>query len=176
MQEKSRAQGPDVAYNIAGLHGTKDLKTKRGPLKKKRLHSKVHSIEAFAHPSISLGNTKYNYSKLKQSFNHLSVLPNKSFNLMEEGIILGQDAYELQRPLAYKIETRSKLFAVLTELGGVVSGHMTVERRQNFCHFAFTEDVKLAVSIQTWWDIKTYASKKSSSSVSQRRNRRQRRW
>ena len=98
VQEKLRAQGTGVTLNIAGIHGTKDLKTERVPLKIKGLHSKVHSIEAFAHPSISLGNTDYNYNKLKQSFNHLSVLPNKNFNLMEVGIILGQYAYELQRP------------------------------------------------------------------------------
>ena len=119
----------------------------------------MHSIEAFAHPSISLGNTNYNYNKLKQSFNHLNVLPNKSFNLMEVGIILGQDAYELQRPLDYKIGTRSEPFAVLTELGWVVSGPMTGKKRQNVCHCAFTEDVKVAENIQTWWDIETYASK-----------------
>ena len=159
VQEKLRAQGTGVTLNIAGIHGTKDLKTEKVPLKIKGLHSKVHSIEAFAHPSISLGNTNYNYNKLKQSFNHLSVLPNKSFNLMEVGIILGQDAYELQRPLDYKIGTRSEPFAVLTELGWVVSGPMTGKRRQNVCHFAFTEDVKVAENIQTWWDIETYASK-----------------
>ena len=99
VQQKLRAQGTDATLNIAGIHGTKDLKTEKIPLKIKGLHSKVHSIDAFAHPSISLGNTNYNYNKLKQSFNHLSVLPNKSFSLMEVGIILGQDAYELQRPL-----------------------------------------------------------------------------
>ena len=44
---------------------------------------------------------------------------------MEVGIILGQDAYEIQRPLDYKIGTRSEPFAVLTELGCVVSGPMT---------------------------------------------------
>ena len=98
LQENLRAQGTGVTLNRAGIHGTKDLKTERLPLKIKGLHSKVHSIEAFAHPSISLGNTNYNYNKLKQSINHLSVLPNKIFNLMEVGIILGQDAYELQRP------------------------------------------------------------------------------
>ena len=97
VQEKLRAQGPDVTLNIAGIHGTKDLKTERVPLTIKGLHSKLHSIEAFAHPSISLGNTNYNYNKLRQSFNHLSVLPNNSFNLIELGIILDQDAYELQK-------------------------------------------------------------------------------
>ena len=159
VQEKLRAQGNDLTLNIAGIHGTKYLKTEKVPLKIKGLQSKEHSIEAFAHPSISLGNKNYNYSKMKQSFNHLSVLPNKSFNLMEVGIILGQDAYELQRSLDYQIGTRSESFAVLTELEWVISGLMTGKRRQNVCHFAFTEDVKVAENIQTWWDLETYASK-----------------
>ena len=78
---------------------------------------------------------------------------------MEVGIIHDQDAYELQRPLDYKIGTRSEFFAVLTELGWEVSRPMTGNRRQNVCHFAFTEDVKFAENIQNCWDIKTYASK-----------------
>ena len=65
VQEKLRAQGTDVTLNIAGIHGTKDLKTEKVPLKINALQSKVHSIEAFAHPSISLGNTNYNYKKMK---------------------------------------------------------------------------------------------------------------
>ena len=109
VQEKLRAQGTDVTLNIAGIHGTKVLKTEKFLLKIKGLHSKVHSIEASAHPSISLRNTNYNYNKLKQSFNNLSVLPNKSFNLMEVGIIPGQDAYDLQRPLDYKMGTRHEV-------------------------------------------------------------------
>ena len=78
---------------------------------------------------------------------------------MEVGIILGRDAYEIQRPLDYKIGTRSEPFAVLTELGWVVSGPMTGKKSQNVCHFAFTEDVKVAENIQSWWDMETYAAK-----------------
>ena len=63
---------------------------------------------------------------------------------MEEGIILGQVAYEIQRPLDYKIGTRSEPFVVLTELGWVVCGPMTGKKNQSVCHFASTEDVKVA--------------------------------
>ena len=145
--------------NIAGIHGTQDLRTEKVPITIKGLHSKVHSIEAFAHPSTSLGNTTYDYKELKNKFRHLNVLTNRSFNLMEVGIILGQDAYEIQHPLDYKIGTRSEPFAVLTELGWVVSGPMTGKKSENVCHFAFTEDVKVAENIQSWWDRETYASK-----------------
>ena len=160
VKDQLQAKGTDVTLNLAGIHGTQDLRTKKLPIAIKGLHSKVHSIEAFAHPSISLGNTTYHYKELKNKFRHLNVLTNRTFNLMEVGIILGQDAYEIQRPLDYKIGTQSESFAVLTELGWVVSGPMTGKKSQNVCHFAFTEDVKVAENIQSWWDIETYASKK----------------
>ena len=35
VQEKLRAQGVDMTLNIAGIHGTKDLKTEKVPLKKR---------------------------------------------------------------------------------------------------------------------------------------------
>ena len=57
----------------------------------------MHSIETFAHLSISLGNTNYNYNKFEQSYNHLRVLTNKKCNLIEVGIVIAHDAYELQR-------------------------------------------------------------------------------
>ena len=36
---------------------------------------------------------------------------------------------------------------------------MTGKKSQNVCHFASTEDVKVAENIQSWWGIETYASK-----------------
>ena len=59
----------------------------------------------------------------------------------------------------YKIGIQSEPLAVLTEFGRVVSGPMTGKTRQNVCHFVFTEDVKVAENIQTWWDIESYAFK-----------------
>ena len=77
VREKLRVQGTDVTLKVAGINRTKDPKTEKVLLKIKGLHSKVHSVQAFAHPSISMGNANHKKSKLKQSFNQLSVLPNK---------------------------------------------------------------------------------------------------
>ena len=106
VKDQLQAKSTDVTLNIAGIHGTQDLRTEKVPITIKVLHSMVHSIEAFAYPSISLGNTTYDYKELKNNFRHLNVLTNRTFNLMEVGIILGQDAYDIQRPLDYKIGTR----------------------------------------------------------------------
>ena len=159
VKDQLQTKGTDVTLDIAGIHGTQDLRTEKVPITIKGLHSKVHPIEAFAHSSISLANAIYDYKERKNKFRHLNVLTNRTFKLMEVGIILGQDAYEIQRPLDYKIGTRSEPFAVLTELGWVVNGPTTGKKSQNICPFAFTEDVKVAENIQSWWDIETYASK-----------------
>ena len=107
----------------------------------------VHSLEAFLHPSISLRNANYDFNKLKQSFGHLRVLPDKSFNLMETGIILGQNAYELQKASDYKIGTRSESVAVLAEKRWVVIGPIKAKRGQKVCHFASTEDKEMTENI-----------------------------
>ena len=52
VNEKLRAKGTDVTLNIAGIHGTKNLKTEMVSIKLNGLLSKVHSIKAFVHTSI----------------------------------------------------------------------------------------------------------------------------
>ena len=173
VKDQVQAKGTDVTLTLAGIHGTQDLRTEKVLITIRGLHSKVHSIEAFAQPSISLENTTYDYKEPKKNFRHLNVLTNRIFNLLETSIILGQDAYKIQCPLDYKIEKRSELFAVLTELGWVVSGPMTGKKSQHFCHFASTEDVKVAESIQSWWDIETYASKTNVVSQSKKKQQAQ---
>ena len=122
----------------------------------------MHSIEAFAHTSISLGNTTYDYKELRNNFRHLYVLNKRTINLMEVGIILGQDAYEIERTTDYKIGTGSEeLFADLTKIGWAVNGPLTGKKSQNFCQFSSREDVKVAKNIKSWWDLETYASKRN---------------
>ena len=159
VKHQLQAKGTDATLNIAGIHGTQDLRREKVDITIKGLHSKVHSIEAFAHPSISLGNKTYDQNDLQNNFRPLNVLTNRKFNPMEVGIILGKDAYEIQRPLEHKIGTRTEPFPVSTKLGWAVGGPMTGKKSQNACHFDSTEDVKVAENIQSLWDIDNYASK-----------------
>ena len=59
IRKKLQARGTDVTLNIAGSHGTKDLKTKKVHLTKKVQHSRLHSLEVFVHQSISMRYTNY---------------------------------------------------------------------------------------------------------------------
>ena len=36
---------------------------------------------------------------------------------------------------------------------------MRGQKSQNLCHFALTDDLKVAANIQSWWEIEPYASK-----------------
>ena len=103
LRRKLQAEGNGVTLNVAGIHGSKDLLTEKVRITVKGLNSISVPIEAFEHNSISLGNASYDYEELKDKFDHLTVLPNHKFNLMEVGLILGQDIYDLQRPLDYRI-------------------------------------------------------------------------
>ena len=119
LQETLQAQGTVFAsprHRLCKPKATKGLKTEKVTLTIKGLHSKPHLHEAFVHLSISLEYRNYDFNKLNPSFSHLNVLPNRSFNLVEVGIILSQDADQLQKALDYKIGTRSQPVAVLTEL------------------------------------------------------------
>ena len=109
FKDQIQAKGTDVTMNIAGIHGTQDLRTEKVAITIKGINSKVHPIEAFAQPSISLGKMTFDYKELKNNFGHLNVLTNRTFNLMEVGIIFGQDAYGIQRPLDYKTGTEVSL-------------------------------------------------------------------
>ena len=82
---------------------------------------------------ILLGNTNYDSSELKRSFNNLSVLQDKLFNSKEVGIVLVQEACELQRPLENQIRTQSELYAVLTELGWIFNGPMSGRALDQLC-------------------------------------------
>ena len=121
--------------------------------------SAIFQLSCYSHPGIELGNTSYDYNKLKEEFEHLSVLPNKRFNLAEVGVIIGQDFYDLQRPLDYRLGKPDELHAVLTELGCVVSGPRKRSDNENVCHLAVGNVPSLAEQVRTWWDIETYASR-----------------
>ena len=95
--------------------------------------SAVFQLSCHSHLEIELGNTSYDYNKLKEELEHLSVLSNKRFNLAEVGVIIGQDFYDLQRPLDYRLGKPDEPHAVLTELGWVVSGPPKRSDNENMC-------------------------------------------
>ena len=133
LQVTLRAQGTEVTLIIAGIHVRKDLKTEGGHLKTMEcIKTCTQSTPLYARRNHSEKQTTTKIDLERQSFSHLTVLPNKNFNLMVVGIIHPKNAYELQRPLHWKILTRLETLADPIELGCVVSGHNMVKENKIF--------------------------------------------
>ena len=109
--------------NVAGIHGTSDISSKRLRVKIGDQDGKVkEDIRAYSHPNVNAGNRSYDLKKLKETYSHLSVLKDSTVNLGDVKVILGQDCYHLHRAIGYRKCGKSKPWAVLTKLGWMLSG------------------------------------------------------
>ena len=67
--------GQPVDLNVAGIHGTSDISSKRLRVRIGDQDGKVkEDIMAYSHPDVNAGNRTYNLKKLKEEYPHLSVL------------------------------------------------------------------------------------------------------
>ena len=67
--------GQPVDLNVAGIHGTSDISSKRLRVKIADQDGKVkEDIMAYSHPNVNAGNRTYNLKKVKETYPHLSVL------------------------------------------------------------------------------------------------------
>ena len=104
LQKLLKVCGTDTTLNVAGIYGAQNIACEvKVHVSVKGSSSAVFQLSFYSHPGIERGNTSYDYNKLIEEFEHLSLLPNKRFNLAEVGIIIGQDFYDLQRPLDYRL-------------------------------------------------------------------------
>ena len=109
--------GQPVALNVAGIHGTPDVSSKRLRVKIGDQDGKVNKdTMACSHPNVNAGNRTYNVKKLKETYLHLSVLKDSTINLGDVKTILGQDCYHLHRATEYRKCGNAKPWAVRTKL------------------------------------------------------------
>ena len=67
--------GQPVDLNVAGIHGTSDISSKRLRVRIGDPDGKVEEdIMAYSHPNVNAGNRTYNLKKLKETYPHWSVL------------------------------------------------------------------------------------------------------
>ena len=112
-----------VDLNVAGIHGTSDINSKRLRVKIGDQDGKVNEdVMAHSHPNVNAGNRSYDLKKLKETYPHLSVLKDSTVNLKDVKVILGQDCYHLHRATDYRKCGNSKPWAVRTKLGWMLSG------------------------------------------------------
>ena len=95
--------GQPVDLNVAGIHGTSDISSKRPRVKIGDQDGKVNEdIMVYSHSDVNAGNQTYNLKKLKQTFPHLSVLEDSTMNLGEVKVNLG-----IEQTTIESVETQS---------------------------------------------------------------------
>ena len=161
--------GEPVDLNVAGIHGTSDISSKRLRVRIGDQDGKVkEDIMAYSHPNVNAGNRTYNLKKLKETYPHLSVLKDSTINLKDVKVILGQDCYHLHRAIDYRKCGNAKPWAVRTKLGWMLSGPLPQQKTANFAtESLFFADVDpLVDQMKTRSSMELYTSHYSESEMS----------
>ena len=146
--------------NVAGIHGTSDISSKRLRVKIGDQDGKVkEDIMAYSHPNVNAGNRTYNLKKLKETYPHLSVLKDSTINLKDVKVILGQDCYHLHRGTEYRQCGKAKPWAVRTKLGWMLSGPLPQQESAKLAtESLFASELDpIAGQMKTQWIMRLYA-------------------
>ena len=153
--------GQPVYLNVAGIHGTSDISSKRLRVRIGDPYGKVkEDIMAYSHPNVNAGNRTYNLKKLKETYPHLSVLKDSTINLGDLKVILGQDCYHLHRAIDYRKCGNAKPWAVQTKLGWMLTGSLPQQETAKLATESLdaAEVDPIADQVKTWWSMESYAS------------------
>ena len=161
--------GQPVDLNVAGIHGTSDISSKRLRVRIGDQQGKVkEDIMTYSHPDVNAGNRTYNLKKLKEEYPHLSVLKDSTINLKDVKVILGQDCYHLHKAIGYRKCGKSKPWAVLTKLGWILSGPLPQQETAKFAteSLVFADVDPLVDQMKTRSSMELYTSHCSVSEMS----------
>ena len=161
--------GQPVDLNVAGIHGTSDISSKRLRVKIGDQDGKVkEGIMAYSHPNVNAGNRTYDLKKLKETYPHLSVLKDSTINLKDVKVILGQDCYHLHRAIDYRKCGNAQPWAVRTKLGWMLSGPLPQQETAKFAteSLVFADVDPLVDQMKTRSSMEVYTSHCSVSEMS----------
>ena len=158
-----------VDLNVAGIHGTSDISSKRLRVRIGDQDRKVREdIMTYSHPNVNAGNRTYNLKKIKETYPHLSVLRESSINLGEVKVILGRDCYHLHRAMEYRKCGSAKPWAVRTKLGWMLRGPLPQQETATFAteSLVFADVDPLVDQMKTRSSMEFYTSHCSVSEMS----------
>ena len=84
--------------------------------------NKSKTLRVHSQKNLEVGKSVYNVQEMKETYPYLKCVGFKQIDLKKVPIILGQNAYELIRPLEYKNGGENKPWAVRWPLGWTISG------------------------------------------------------
>ena len=165
LLEKLELRGEPVSLNVTGNHGTqittcRAVQATIGPANCMQDKGKLLTIHS--QKNLEIGTSVYNVQEMKEKYPYLKCVGFKQIDLKKVAIILGQNAYELIRPVEYKNGGENKPWAIKLPLGWTVSGPVPINQLKlsAACHVANDNDMKLAEVFKKWWDMESYGTLK----------------
>ena len=165
LLEKLELRGEPVSLNVTGIHGTpittcRAVQATIGPANCMQDKGKLLTIHS--QKNLEIGTSVYNVQEMKEKYPYLKCVGFKQIDLKKVTIILGQNAYELIRPIEYKNGGENKPWAIKLPLGWTVSGPVPINQLKlsAACHVANDDDMKLAEVVKKWWDMESYGTLK----------------
>ena len=154
LLDRFHLDGETISLNVTGNNVTQStsfqaVQVTIGPVNS--LKSKGKQLTVNSQKNLEIDRSVYNVHEMKQKSPYLKCVGFKEIDLKKVTIILGQNAYELIRPLEYKSGGENKPWAVKLPLSEFrLSGAA--------CHVANKDEVKLAEIVKKWWDMESYGT------------------
>ena len=123
------------------------------------------NVEMATHPKLSIGSNVYEVQTLKENYPHLRSIPYRKLCLKDIKVILGQNLYNLIRPLEYASDPKAESstpFAIRSQFGWTLAGPLPKGHLRGInCtnQLALSADTELANQIKHWWDIESYGTR-----------------
>ena len=110
LLEKLELRGEPVSLNVTAIHGTqittcRAVQATIGPANCMQDKGKLLTIHR--QKNLEIGTSVYNVQEMKEKYPYLKSVGFKQIDLKKVAIILGQNAYELIRPVEYKKAVRT---------------------------------------------------------------------
>ena len=140
--EKLDLEGREVSFNVTRIHGTQLQTSKTVDAKLGQANSSssiAGTFTIFSQRNLEVGKSVNDVTTMKTQHPYLKWVSFKSIDLKVVKIILGQNAYELIRPLECRSGGANKTWAVRLPLGWTVSGPVTISDLRSggaTCHVA----------------------------------------
>ena len=146
LLDRLQLDGETISLNVTGIHGTQSTSCQAvqvtiGPANSPK--SKGKQLTVNNQKNLKIGRSVYIAQEMKLKYPYLNCVAFNEIDL-KVTIILGQNAYELIRPLEYKSGGENKPWAVKLPLSWTVSGTLPVKEihsRVAACHDANKDDI-----------------------------------
>ena len=163
IQKQLNVLGFKTQLSVVGFNGSKKCNSEivEVDVSNTLTTENFSNVKFYVHDAVYVGSEPINVNEIKRRFPHVNVLPDGNYSLKDVKVILGQECYDLHRPIEYRKPEKSNApWAIRTKLGWTLSGPLPQKEAKQLAVTAAlaTVEDQLSEQVKKWWDIESYAS------------------